>query len=113
MFTNSWTTIFATIVCKLNSWGRTSGLFITWSSSTGVDRCPLYPQGMMDLPESQDIFTDFWKLANGATEHEARGVPSVAVPSEKTYEALTKPCFRSNWSPGTLLQLLVLRLGWL
>ena len=67
----------------------------------------------MDLPESQDIFTDFWKLANGATEHEARGVPSVAVPSEKTYEALTKPCFRSNWSPGTLLQLLVLRLGWL
>jgi len=38
----------------------------------------------MDLPESQDIFTDFWKLANGATEYEARGVPSVAVPSEKT-----------------------------
>jgi hypothetical protein len=44
----------------------------------------LFPQCMMDLPESQDIFTDFWKLAYGATEYEARAASSVAVPSEKT-----------------------------
>jgi hypothetical protein len=44
----------------------------------------LFPLCMMDLSESQNIFTDFWKLAHGATEYEARAASSVAVPSEKT-----------------------------
>jgi len=39
---------------------------------------------MMDLPESQDIFADFWKLAYEATEYEAGALSGVAVPSEKT-----------------------------
>jgi len=44
----------------------------------------LFPQSMMDLPESQDIFADFWKLAYEATEYEAGALSGVAVPSEKT-----------------------------
>jgi hypothetical protein len=44
----------------------------------------LFPQGMMDLPESQDTFADSWKLAYEATEYEAGALSSVAVPSEKT-----------------------------
>src|SRR5580692_1200284 len=82
MFTNSWTTIFATIVCRLNSWGRASGLFITWSSPTGVDRRPL-PAVDDGSPESRDIFGDFWKLAYGAMEYQTRTASSVAVPSEE------------------------------
>jgi hypothetical protein len=34
--------------------------------------------------ESQNIFTDFWTLASGAMELEARAASGVAVPSEKT-----------------------------
>jgi hypothetical protein len=44
----------------------------------------LFTQCMMDSPESQKIFTDFWTLAYEAMESEASAASSVAVPSEKT-----------------------------
>jgi len=44
----------------------------------------LFTQCMMDAPESSNVFSDFWTLAYGAMESEARAASSVAVPSEKT-----------------------------